>query len=100
MEVKFASYASGTFDESITGAAQAKAFAVPVPENLKGLFKENAKGECTVEHPKIHSLLLKHESIFSRDKNHLHVPVLLITSLILVRLGQLNTTHALVYGIC
>ena len=39
----------------------------PLPEHLKGLYEQNAKGKCKMECAQIHSLLLKHENSFSKN---------------------------------
>ena len=38
-----------------------------LPEHLKGLNKQRAKGKCKMECAQIHSLLLKHDKVFCKD---------------------------------
>ena len=53
--------------QSIARKANIQIPTSPLPEHLKGLYKQSAKGKSEMEHAQIHSLLLKHENVFSKD---------------------------------
>ena len=52
--------------QSIGRKANIQVPASPLPEHLKGLYDQSAKGKSKIECTQIHSLLLKHENVFSK----------------------------------
>ena len=53
--------------QSIARKANIQVPASPLPEHLRGLYEQSAKGKSKMECAQIHSLLLKHEQVFSKD---------------------------------
>ena len=53
--------------QSIAKKANIQAPTSPLPEHLKGLYEQSAKGKSKMECAQIHSLLLKHKNVFSKD---------------------------------
>ena len=53
--------------QSIGRKANIQVPTSPLPEHLKGLYKQSAKGKSKMECAQIHSLLLKHENVSSKD---------------------------------
>ena len=53
--------------QSIARKANIQVPTYPLPEHLKGLHEQGAKSKSKMECPQIHSLLLKHERVFSKD---------------------------------
>ena len=53
--------------QSIARKANIQVPTSPLPENLKGLYQQSAKGKSKMECAQIHSLLFKHENVFSKD---------------------------------
>ena len=62
--------------KSITRKTAIQAPTVPLPDHLKGLYEESIKGKSKVQQVQVHSLLQKHEEVFSKDKydlGHTHL---------------------------
>ena len=62
--------------KSITRKTAIQAPTVPLPDHLKGLYEESIKGKSKVQQVQVHSLLKKHEEVFSMDEydlGHTHL---------------------------
>ena len=62
--------------KSITRKATIQAPTVPLPDHLKCLYEESIKGKSKVQCAQVHSLLQKHEEVFSKDEydlGHTHL---------------------------
>ena len=53
--------------QSITRKVNIQVPTSPLPEHLKGMYEQSAKGKSKMECAQIHSLLWKHENVFSKD---------------------------------
>ena len=54
-------------DSLLQKKANIQAPTCSLPEHLKGLYEQSAKGTSKMECAQIHSLLLKHKNVFSKD---------------------------------
>ena len=62
--------------KSIARKTTIQAPTVPLPEHLKGLYEESIRGKSKGQYAQVHSLLQKHENVFSKDKydlGHAHL---------------------------
>ena len=62
--------------KSITRKTAIQAPTVPLPNHLKCLYEESIKGKSKVQQAQVHSLLQKHEEVFSFDEydlGHTHL---------------------------
>ena len=62
--------------KSITTETTVQTPTVPPPDHLKCLYEESIEGKSKVQPAQVHSLLQKHEKVFSKDKydlGHTHL---------------------------
>ena len=62
--------------KSITRKTTIQAPTVPLPDHLRCLYEESIKGKSKAQHAQVHSLLQKHEKVFSKDEydlGHTHL---------------------------
>ena len=62
--------------KSITRKTAIQAPTVPLPDHLKGLYEDSIKGKSKLQQVQVHSLLQKHEEVFSKDEydlGHTHL---------------------------
>ena len=64
------------YRKSITRKTTIQSPTVPLPDHLRCLYEESIKGKSKAQHAQVHSLLQKHEKVFSKDKydlGHTHL---------------------------
>ena len=57
--------------KSIARKTTIQAPTIPLPEHLRGLYEESIKGKSKGQCAQVHSLLQKHENVFSKDEYNL-----------------------------